>query len=87
MWVNDLSTVVQVDERFRVTIPRKLRRVFRMSVGERLYVIASGDVLLLRRVPQDPSRRLDELAGDLKLDREARRRAEEWLLREAKGRF
>ena len=81
-----MSAVIQVDERFRVTLQRKLREVFPVSVGEKFYVIASGDVLLLRRIPRDPSSKLDELLGDFRFDREARRRAEEWLLKETRGR-
>jgi len=81
-----LSVIVQVDERFRVTITRRLRKIFPVSVGEKLYVVASGDALLLKRVPRDPAGRLDEILGDLKFDRESRRRAEGWLLKEMRER-
>ena len=81
MWVRILSFVVKVDERFRIILPRELRKPFPISVSEKFYVIASGDMLLLKKTRLDPSSELDKLLGDLKFSREARRKAEEWLLR------
>jgi len=52
--------------------------------GEKLYIVASGDILIVRKLPQNPTRQLSKLLGDFKFDREARRKAEEWLLRETK---
>ena len=77
-------SVVEVDERFRITIPRKLRRAFPVWAGEKLYVIAAGDMLILRKISEDPSARLHQLLGNLRFGREVRRRAEEWMLKEAK---
>jgi len=82
-----MSSIIQIDERFRITLPRKLRRIFPVSAGEKLYIVASGDMLILRKVPQDPSSKLDEILGDFKFDRDARRRAEEWLTKETKERY
>ena len=75
--------MVQVDERFRVTLPRGLRKRFQLSAGEKLYIISSGDILLVRKIPSDPSSRLEELIGGIRFDREARRGAEKWLQKEA----
>ena len=72
---------MQVDERFRVTLPKKLRETFSVSAGDRLYIIVAGDTLLLKKIPKNPAGRLSKLIGHIKFDRSSRRRAEEWLLR------
>ena len=79
-----MSIVAQVDGRFRITLPKELRKLFPVSVGEKLYIIASGDTLIIRKLPQDLAKQLSKLLGNFKFDREARRRAEEWALKEAK---
>ncbi len=71
--------VVEVDSRFRVTIPAEIRKTVEVTEGQTLYIIPQEDGLLMKPIPKNPSRKLDELIGDFKFDRKARRRAEEWF--------
>ena len=75
-----VMAVVEVDERHRLTLPKEVRETFKLSERQKLYIIAIGDALIIKRVPQNPSEALRGLLGDLTFDREARRRAERWLL-------
>ncbi len=74
--------VAEVDERYRITIPKEVRATFKMVKGQRFFVIRYGDDLLLKPIPADPAERLDRIIGDFRFDRESRRKAEEWLLRQ-----
>lgn len=74
-------SIVVVDERFRVIIPREVRRALKLSKGQRLYVVASGNEIIMRVIPKDPSERIKEILGDFEFNREERRKAEEWLLK------
>lgn len=75
------GVVVEVGDSFEITLPSGISEIFPVSPGEKLYVVASRDVLLIRKLPRDAAERLDELAGDIAFDKEARKRAEEWMLR------
>lgn len=72
--------VVEVDERYRVTLPKEVRETFKVLEGEKLYIIALGDSLIVKRMPQNPPEALQRLLGEFTFDREARRKAERWLL-------
>ena len=72
-------SVVEVDSRFRVTIPTEIRKTVEVREGQTFYLIPFEDGLLMKPLPKDPSRRLDEIIGDFTFDRKARRKAEEWL--------
>jgi len=74
--------VAEVDERYRITIPKEVRATFKMVKGQRFFVIRYGDDLLLKPIPADPAERLDRIIGDFRFGRESRRKAEEWLLRQ-----
>ena len=78
-------SIIEVDERFRVTLPKAVRKGFKLAKGERLYVISAGDTVIMKRVPKDPSSKLDKLIGHIKFDRNARRKAERWLLKQGRG--
>ncbi len=78
-------SIVEVDERFRVTLPKEVRKDFKLAKGERLYVISAGDSVIMKRVPKDPSSKLDKLIGRIKFNRDARRKAEGWLLKQGRG--
>lgn len=79
MWVY-LLTIVEVDDRNRITLPKEVRENFNLSKGEKLYIISAGDSLILKKIPQNPSESLKKLLGETVFDREARRKAEKWLL-------
>jgi len=79
-------SLVEVDPRFRVTIPKAVRTKLNVTEGQRLYVVSFGDSLIMRPVPERPAVKLDEILGDLRFDREARKKAERWLFRRSRER-
>lgn len=76
--------LVQVDERHRLTLPKDVRQRFRIVKGQRFYLVPSGDDLLMKPIPTDPAKKLDEILGNFIFDKEARRKAEKWLLKGTK---
>lgn len=75
-------SVVEVDPRFRVTIPKEVRKGLRVSEGQKLYVVSYGGALIMKPIPDDPAAELDRLLGDFRFDAKSRKKAEEWLLKE-----
>lgn len=73
--------LVEVDERFRVTIPKEVRKSFKIVKGQRFYLVPYGRDLLMKPFPEDAASRLDQVVGDFKLDAKARKEAEKWLLK------
>lgn len=73
-------SVVEMDERHRVTIPKRIRRNYSMAKHQKFYLIQYGDDLLMKAIPKNADERLDEIIGDFTFNREARRKAEKWLL-------
>lgn len=76
-------SVVEVDDRFRLTLPKNVRGSFRVSKGQKLYVVSVGDALIIKRLPTEPSKALDRMLGEFNFDKGNRGRAEEWLLKKA----
>jgi len=74
--------LAEVDERYRITIPKEVRSTFKVSKGQKFFVVRYGDDLLLKPIPPDPAERLDRIIGDFEFDKRSRRRAEEWLLKQ-----
>jgi len=79
IWV--YMSVVQVDERFRLTLPVDVRASFKVDKGEKLYIITAGDTLIIKKIPQDIPKRLQKIIGRFTFDRSARRKAEKWLFK------
>jgi len=78
------GVIVEVGDSFEITLPSEISKVFPVSAGEKLYIVASRDVLIIRKLPKSPAEKLDELAGNVRFDKDARKRAEEWLLKQMK---
>jgi AbrB family looped-hinge helix DNA binding protein len=78
--------VVEIDDRHRITIPKGVRETLNLSEKQKLYMVVAGDTLIIKKMPPNPSESLDEILGDIRFDREARRRAEEWLLSQTRER-
>jgi len=77
-------SLVEIDERFRVTLTKEVRESFKVAKGQKLYVISAGDTLIIKKVPDDIPKKLEKIIGKLTLDRGTRRKAEEWLLKETR---
>lgn len=77
-------SIVEVDERFRLTLPKEIRESFKVTKGEKLYVITLGDILIIKRIPEDIPKKLEKIIGKFNFDRSARRKAEEWFLKQAR---
>lgn len=77
-------TLVELDERYRVTIPKKVRQKVKVIKGQKFYLITYGDNLLMKPVPMDAPERLDEIIGEFRFDKETRRKAGEWLLKQTR---
>jgi AbrB family looped-hinge helix DNA binding protein len=74
--------LAEVDQRYRITIPKSVRATFRIVRGQKFYLVPYGEDILMKPVPADPADKLDTAMGDFAFDRRARRRAEEWLLKQ-----
>lgn len=72
--------LVEVDQRYRVTIPKEIRKTFKIAKGQKFYLVPYGDDLLIKQIPMDAAQKLDEIVGDFKFSRKTRRKAEKWLL-------
>ncbi|MHB1867956.1 MAG: AbrB/MazE/SpoVT family DNA-binding domain-containing protein [Nitrososphaerales archaeon] len=75
-------TLVRLDRRHRVTLPKEVRKRFRVVEGQKFFLIPSGDDLIMKSVPKDPSKELSKIVGDFQFDKEDRKNAEKWLLQE-----
>lgn len=80
------AVVVEASESFKLALPSEISKVFSISTGEKLYIIASEDLLLIRKIPENPPEALDNLLGEFIFNKEAKKRAEKWLLRQVKKR-
>lgn len=78
-------SVVEVDERFRLILPKEVRKSLLPLEGRKVYVVGGGDTVMLKILPQDPSEALREVLGDFTFDRRAREVAEKWLLERARS--
>ena len=77
-------SIVEVDERFRLTLPKEVRTSFKVAKGQKLYVITAGNALIVKIIPQDVPKKLEKIIGKFTFDRSARRKAEEWLFKQAR---
>ena len=75
--------VVEVDNRGRILLNKRLRKKYNIKPGEKLLVIESEDGILLKSIDLSLER-LSEIMKDVRWSRDARRRAEKWLIEEAK---
>lgn len=81
MWVK-MEKFSKTDERGRITIPQEMRERIGLERGQTLRISERDNKLVLTPVESEPGKSLEKLIGDVKFDRDARRRAEKWLRKE-----
>jgi len=78
--------IVEVADRYRITVTGPIREVVPLKVGQKVAVIPFGDKILVQPLPEKPEEKLGELIGDIAFDRRARSEASKLLISQAKKR-
>ena len=77
-------SLVEVDSRYRVTLAADVRKYVEVRKGQRVYIVPKGDTFIVIPLGEDSDSELHRLIGDVKFTRAARRRAENFLLKQAR---
>ena len=77
-------SIVEVDSRYRITLTSEVRKHLQVKKGQRVFVAPKGDSFVVIPVAEDTDAELNRLMGDIKFNREARKRAEKFLLAQVK---
>jgi bifunctional DNA-binding transcriptional regulator/antitoxin component of YhaV-PrlF toxin-antitoxin module len=73
--------LVQLDERHRITLPKDVRKRFKIVDGQKFYLVPFGNDLLMKPVPNDPAGDMSKIVGSFQFKRKDRKKAEQWLLK------
>lgn len=71
--------VVEVADRYRITVTGPIRKTVPLKVGQKVAIIPFGDKILVQPLPEKSEERIEELIGDFTFNRAARRKAYEIL--------
>ena len=72
--------VVEVADKYRITITRSVREVVPLKVGQKVAIVPFGDRILVQPLPENPEEKLSELTKEIVFNREARKKASKYLL-------
>ena len=78
--------ISKVDSRYRITIPEDIRKIVNVKKGQKVMLIPRGDSITLILLRENLSKALDEFLGDIKLTRDDKKKAEKYVLEQAKER-
>ena len=79
-------SISKVDSRYRITIPEDIRKIVKVKKGQKVMLIPRGDSITLILLRANLSEALDEFLGDIKLTRDVKKKAEKYVLEQAKER-
>ncbi len=77
-------SLVEVDSRYRVTLTTNVRKHTEIRKGQHVYVVPKGGSFIVIPLREEVDSELHELIGDIKFTKSARRKAEAFLLKQAK---
>jgi len=75
--------VVEVADKYRITITRTIREVVPLRVGQKVAVVPFGERILVQPLPEKPEEKMAQLTKGVVFDREARRKASKFLISQA----
>ena len=78
--------LVQLDRRYRLTLPKEVRERFRIVEGQKFFLVPYGDDLIMKAVPKDLSKEMSKIIGDFRFNKKDRNKAKKWLLRATQSR-
>ncbi len=79
-----MQLIVKVKRKFNITVPKRLRKVLPLRVGQLVEMELDQGKIVLNPIAEDPSLKLEEIMGKLRLE-DMSNQAEEVLVEEAKS--
>ncbi len=79
------TSVILVDSKGRVTLPKEMRKNLGIRPGDRIRATVVGKKIILEKA-ENPFEVLDDILKDVEFDRSAREEAEKLALKEARER-
>jgi len=76
--------VVEVADKYRITITRSVREVVPLKVGQKVAVVPFGDRIIVQPLPDKPEEKLSELTKGIEFNRKAREKASKFIIAQAK---
>lgn len=76
-------TIVEVDKNYRIVITKEIRKMLSIKPGQKIYLLAAGDEIILIPLPDNVDEELDKLTSNIKWDRKVRENLEQYLLSKA----
>ncbi|MEM2994763.1 MAG: AbrB/MazE/SpoVT family DNA-binding domain-containing protein [Candidatus Bathyarchaeia archaeon] len=75
--------IVEVADKYRITITRSVREVVPLKIGQKVAVVPFGDKILVQPLPDNPGKKLAELTKGIEFNRKARIKASKFLISQA----
>jgi AbrB family looped-hinge helix DNA binding protein len=76
-------SIVEVDKNYRIVISKEIRKVFSIKPGQKVYILAAGDKIILIPLPENIDKELDKLSSDIEWNRKVRENLEQFLVSKA----
>jgi bifunctional DNA-binding transcriptional regulator/antitoxin component of YhaV-PrlF toxin-antitoxin module len=76
--------VVEVADRYRITVTQPIRKFVPLEVGQKVAVIPFGERILIHPLPKEPDKRLVELTEGITFDRATRKKASRAMVSQVK---
>jgi bifunctional DNA-binding transcriptional regulator/antitoxin component of YhaV-PrlF toxin-antitoxin module len=71
--------VVEVADKYRITITRPVRKAVPLKVGQKVAVVPLGERIIIQPLPEKPEEKLNELTKGIVFNRNARKKASKFL--------
>ncbi len=84
LYVVSKLEVVEVADKYRITITRPVRDIVPLKIGQKVAVVPFGDRILVQPLSERPDEKLAELTRDIEFNRKTRRKASKLLILQAK---
>lgn len=78
-----ILTIVEVDKNYRIVISKEIRKLFSIKPGQKVYLLAAGDKIILIPLPENLNEELDKLSSNIEWNRNVRENLEQFLISKA----
>jgi len=76
--------VVEVADKYRITITRSVREVVPLRIGQKVAVVPFGERIIVQPLPDNPEEKLAELTKSIDFNKKVRQKASEFLISQTK---